>query len=282
MCSVVLVCGGMIFKSEFTNFTMSVRAGFKERSGKQKLTNQQKLWPPVLSIVVVAVIALAIVLLPFDATLSRLAFTSQIWPVPQLRKLTDLVLATPYIVLFVLMILCALVARWQLRQRQKMSWRPSQSIEIYHRLGAVIGHCLFGMLAILTAGLLVNILKCVVGRPRPSLIDVVGPFAFKPFSYTYSYVSFPSGHACTAAVLATLVALWLPKYRIIAYVGLGLIASIRVAVQAHYPSDVLVGFVFGAVITLILARFLAQANLLFRFEPGRVFPVVKKNSGPVI
>ncbi|MCR2651069.1 phosphatase PAP2 family protein, partial [Salmonella enterica] len=72
---------------------------------------------------------------------------------------------------------------------------------------------LFGISAILGAGLIVNILKYFVGRPRPFLIDSAGPFGFKPFDFSHAYVSFPSGHACTAAVLATLLALWFPRYR---------------------------------------------------------------------
>lgn len=262
----------MALQNEFSELKNTVQSGLMRRAMKQKSVEREKLWPPILSIAVLVIMVTAVLLLPFDAALSRIAVATQFWPVQILRNLTNLVLATPYIVLFTLVIVVLLIARWRMRGTQAFSLKIPAIVQTYNHLGAVIGHSLFGMLAILSAGLIVNILKYLIGRPRPSLIDTVGPYALNPFNYTHAYVSFPSGHACTAAVLATLVVLWFPRYRIVAYIGLALIASARIAVQAHYPTDVLIGFFIGMLITLILARFFAQANLLFHLKEGRLFP----------
>jgi len=60
----------------------------------------------------------------------------------------------------------------------------------------------FMFVAIALPGLVVTIIKRLIGRVRPS---VVGPFAYMPFSWRPDYASMPSGHATTAfAVLVVL------------------------------------------------------------------------------
>lgn len=262
----------MTFLNEFSELKKIVQSGLMRRAMKQGIAEREVLWPPVLSVAVLVVMLMAVLLLPFDPALSRIAVATQFGPVQIARNFTNLVLATPYIVLFTLVVIVSLIARWRMRGTQAFRLNIPAIVQTYNHLGALIGHSLFGMLAMMSAGLIVNILKFLIGRPRPSLIDSVGPYALSPFNYTYAYVSFPSGHACTAAVLATLVVLWFPRFRIVAYIGLALIASARIAVQAHYPTDVLIGFFIGMLITLILSRFFAQANLLFHLKEGHLFP----------
>ena len=55
----------------------------------------------------------------------------------------------------------------------------------------------------------VQIVKHVVGRARPYLIDLYGPFHFDFFSLKAVEASFPSGHTTTVfAALAALTLLW--------------------------------------------------------------------------
>lgn len=272
----------MSLQYEFSEFKKSLQAGVNRRSinkqSGQQSPSSLKLWPPLLSISLVCVVIAAALLLPNDGALSRLAVSTHNWPVHVLRKMTNLVLAAPYIALFTLIVILSLVARWRLRTKEAFALKIPSLMQTYHRLGYLIGHSLFAMLAILSAGLVVNILKFFVGRPRPYLIDSVGPYGFKPFDYSHDFVSFPSGHACTAAVLATLLALWLPRYRYFAYAGLALLSTSRIFVQAHYPTDVLMGFTVGTITALILARYFAQAGLLFDLKPGYLLPQISEKS----
>ncbi len=268
---------------EFSELKTSFQAGLERRKNQFKhqaehegiYQNAAGLWSYQLTLFLLVMIAGAALLLPFDGDLSRLAVSVHWSPVKLLKSLTNLVLAAPYVALFTVIIAVCLLMRHRLRGQESYRLKIPEILQNYNRLGTIAGQSLFGISAILSAGLIVNILKYFVGRPRPFLIDSAGPFGFKPFDFSHAYVSFPSGHACTAAVLATLLALWFPRYRFFAYAGLALIASSRVFVQAHYPSDVVTGFAIGTATTLILARFLAQSGLLFRLGEGQLFPELK-------
>lgn len=268
----------MSLQYEFSEFKKTLQAGFKRRAINKHAAQSAKLWPPLLSISLMCVLIAGALLLPYDGTLSRVAVSTHNWPVHILRKMTNLVLAAPYIVLFTLIILVSLIARWRIRGKEAFGLKIPKTMQAYNRLGYLIGHSLFAVLAILSAGFIANILKFLVGRPRPYLIDTVGPYGFKPFDYSQAFVSFPSGHACTAAVLATLLALWLPRYRFFAYAALALLCTSRIFVQAHYPTDVLIGFTVGTITTLILARYFAQAGLLFDLKEGNLFPKISAKS----
>ena len=55
------------------------------------------------------------------------------------------------------------------------------------------------------SGLAVNLLKGLIGRPRPNMLVYydLSPFAFDPMSFAGQYSSFPSGHATTVAAITT-------------------------------------------------------------------------------
>jgi len=96
----------------------------------------------------------------------------------------------------------------------------------------------------LLLGFLVNnlLLKNVVARVRPynavpALVALIPP----PTDW-----SFPSGHACASFASATAMALTFGKKGAWAFVLAALIALSRIYVGVHYPSDVLVGALIGA------------------------------------
>jgi undecaprenyl-diphosphatase len=65
--------------------------------------------------------------------------------------------------------------------------------------------------------------------------------------------SFPSNHAVNASALATLAALYLPRFGLPAMALAVLVVYSRVYVGVHYPLDVLVGSVLGIVVALVFS-----------------------------
>lgn len=57
--------------------------------------------------------------------------------------------------------------------------------------------------------------------------------------------SFPSAHAALAFMMATLLAYWFPRYRILFYIAAGFIGWTRIYLGLHYPTDIFVGALLG-------------------------------------
>jgi membrane-associated phospholipid phosphatase len=129
---------------------------------------------------------------------------------------------------------------------------------------SVIVRLEFIFLAIALPGLVVSVVKRLIGRVRPS---VIGPFAYAPFSWRPDYASMPSGHATTAfAVAVALGALW-PRARPLLWLYALVIASSRVIIAAHYPSDVIAGACVGGFAALIIRNYFAARRLGFATAP---------------
>ncbi|MBB4121877.1 phosphatase PAP2 family protein [Martelella radicis] len=109
----------------------------------------------------------------------------------------------------------------------------------------------------------VNVVKRLIGRARPSLFDSVGDLHFRLGGWAYDYASFPSGHATTSgAVFATLALLFPRAGPVFASLAI-FFAYARVAVGAHYPSDISTGLFYGAWVAVFVAVVFARYRLLF-------------------
>lgn len=104
------------------------------------------------------------------------------------------------------------------------------------------------------SGLLVNGLKFVFGKSRPRLLFEEGRLDFTPFSYGHAVNSFPSGHATTCAAATVILSLALPRWRAVLLPFGLLLALTRVAIHAHYLSDVCAGFALGTACALLTLR----------------------------
>lgn len=126
------------------------------------------------------------------------------------------------------------------------------------------------LVTVAVSGLISNIVKRAIGRPRPELSADHGLFSFNPFMHNADYESFPSGHATTCGAFWTALALLYPPLRWpLLLVGLYL-ALTRVFVGAHFPSDVMVGFGWGMWFAFFMAIVFARHGLVFFHTEGRL------------
>jgi undecaprenyl-diphosphatase len=124
----------------------------------------------------------------------------------------------------------------------------------------------FLFLAIGAPGLFVTILKRLIGRARPFVVEEGGALVFMPFIWRPEYASFPSGHGTTAFAAAIAIgALW-PRARPLMWAYAVLIAASRVVITAHYPSDVIASAFFGIIGALLVRDWFAARRLGFYLD----------------
>jgi len=130
------------------------------------------------------------------------------------------------------------------------------------------------MLAAGSGGMVLNqVLKAIFARPRPQLV---------PWLVQVESPSFPSGHALLSSAFYLTIALVIhevtPQRRLRVFAGacaatlIALIGASRVVLGVHYPTDVLAGWVAGALWALVCA---AVARALVRrgtSEPDTAAP----------
>ncbi len=120
----------------------------------------------------------------------------------------------------------------------------------------------FVFMAIAMPGLVVAIVKRLIGRARP-FVAGDDPWTSLLFVWRASYASFPSGHATTAFAAAVAIGALAPPLRPVLWIYAVLIAVSRVVVGAHHPSDVIAGAVVGAVGALLIRDWYASRRLGF-------------------
>lgn len=135
-------------------------------------------------------------------------------------------------------------------------------------LKGIAERALYFIAAIAISGLADQVLKHLIGRARPRLLPIDGPFHFAPFSAVDVLASFPSGHTTSAFAAAVALASMRPDWRGRLLAAAVLIGVSRVLVGAHYPSDVVAGAALGTAVSLALARSFARRGLAFAIAPG--------------
>ena len=156
---------------------------------------------------------------------------------------------------------------------------PTLSVTSQRVLAAIAIRLGFLFSAIALPGLVVTVLKRLVGRARPLVGGGVDPFLYLPFGWNVEYASLPSGHATDAFAAAMAIgALW-PKVRPWMWTYAIIIAASRVVLTAHFPSDVLAGAAIGVAGVLLVRAWFASRGLAFAWDPrGAIRPA----AGPFI
>lgn len=124
----------------------------------------------------------------------------------------------------------------------------------------------FVFVAVGGSGLIITIVKRIIARGRPRFFDEFGALHFQFPSWSAHYASFPSGHSQTAFAAALALAFLFPRWRGWLVAAAFLIAYSRLAVDAHYFTDVVVGSAWGAWFTLMTREWFARRGLVF--QPG--------------
>ena len=128
---------------------------------------------------------------------------------------------------------------------------------------------LFLFTATLLTGFLTQLIKHIVGRPRPNYSLEKDFFGFEFFSFESSLHSFPSGHTSTIFVVAFALSMLTPKIRIY-YILFALIVGLsRVIVGAHFFSDVIGGIIIaliGIKLTLLIFKKFKIENKFFEIK----------------
>jgi len=136
----------------------------------------------------------------------------------------------------------------------RMSQRVLAAIAV--RLG-------FLFLAIGLPGLVFTIGKRLIGRARPFVEGSADPLIYRPLGWSVEYASLPSGHAVDAFASAMAIGVLWPRMRPLMWTYAVVIAVSRVVLTAHFPSDVMVGAVAGAVGSLLVRDWYAARGLAF-------------------
>lgn len=101
-------------------------------------------------------------------------------------------------------------------------------------------------------------LKFLINRKRPFVfLETLSKLSKGPGEVLDP--SFPSAHTLFAFMMATLLATWFPRYRIIFFIIAGFIGWTRIYLGLHFPTDVIVGGFLGYGITKIFLHYSALA-----------------------
>jgi membrane-associated phospholipid phosphatase len=106
--------------------------------------------------------------------------------------------------------------------------------------------------SVLSAGVLVKVLKIFIGRARPIFFEALDMVGFYLPSLDWAFNSMPSGHTTVTFAGLVMIGMLAPKYKVLTWTLAILVGFSRVAVGAHWPSDVLLGAFIGMVVADII------------------------------
>jgi len=119
-----------------------------------------------------------------------------------------------------------------------LSWILTKKRRVLRRLALLYG---------IQSGIVYG-LKFLIQRQRPLyFLEMASKLSKGPGEILDP--SFPSGHAVYAFMMATVLATWVPRYRVIFYIAAGFIGWTRIYLGVHFPTDVVVGGLLGYGIT---------------------------------
>jgi membrane-associated phospholipid phosphatase len=160
---------------------------------------------------------------------------------------TDIGLGWPWYVLAVAILLrCRLAMMAAIMDETWQRWRDVARVWLV-------------FLAVLAgSGLLVTVLKHLIGRTRPVWLFREDIYTATPLAFQSAANSFPSGHSQTIWAVMTMLMAMYPRHWP-TWVALGAaVAASRLFVTVHYLSDVLMGSFIGIACAVLASRWAAR------------------------
>ena len=112
--------------------------------------------------------------------------------------------------------------------------------------------------SVLTTGIVVKVLKTLIGRARPIFFEALDMTGFFPPSFDWAFNSMPSGHTAISFAGLVMIGMLAPKYKPLTWTVAIIIGLSRVAIGAHWPSDVILGAFIGMVVADIVKGMLLK------------------------
>jgi len=119
---------------------------------------------------------------------------------------------------------------------------------------------------ILISGIFTQLIKHLVGRPRPNYANVDIGFDFDFFTTNSNFHSFPSGHSSTIFMVCFILSSVLPKLKYYFYFLTFIVALSRVVVGAHFFTDIIAGGLLSFIIFKFLNTFYKSKYKRDRFS----------------
>ena len=116
----------------------------------------------------------------------------------------------------------------------------------------------FSFFYLIFVGLITQILKHLIGRPRPNYTDFDIGTSFNFFSTDASFHSFPSGHSSTIVAVAIILSLLIPGLRVFFLLLSFVVALSRVVVGAHFTTDIIAGGLVAIILYKVFLMFLEK------------------------
>jgi undecaprenyl-diphosphatase len=129
-------------------------------------------------------------------------------------------------------------------------WRDEPALKVVGFLG---------LTTLFFSRIVADLLKHLIGRPRPSVLDQDG-FQLGP-SFMKGYDSFPSGHAVTIFAMAAVLSYVYPQWKRGWYAAAAMVGLTRVYLDFHFVSDVVAGAILGM---------LTAKGVVFLYERYRI------------
>lgn len=121
-------------------------------------------------------------------------------------------------------------------------------------------HAFLILYSVLSAGIIVKILKTFIGRARPIFFEALDMTGIFPPSLDWAFNSMPSGHTAISFAGLVMIGMLAPKYKSITWTLAILIGLSRVAIGAHWPSDVIFGAFIGMVVADVVKWYMLKKS----------------------
>ena len=121
-------------------------------------------------------------------------------------------------------------------------------------------HAFLIFYSILSAGIVVKILKTIIGRARPIFFEALDMTGFFPPSFDWAFNSMPSGHTIISFAGLVMIGMLAPKYKWFTWTLAILVGFSRIAFGAHWPSDVILGAFLGMAIADIVKWYMLRKS----------------------